>query len=790
MADYKIVGNKYYVYPDTNLEQSFMNGEASFPSEKELYVQLGTAFDTIKTEYPDNIANIHTYDYYLVCIRTPEWAPDGSVAYKAIIVNDEYGLNYKAYYANPYAEITDLSRVEVGKSIYFTTYNPDYNASFLEGLDVTEYAYTEEHAIVYKFRMPDYDVEISTVPAHVEVTFVDESGMDMGVQAYYLDNPEETIDVWTGEPVLVDNGRPFILASDHPDYNVTTTEGITFEDYDVMQGQIKVNATADGTVTFINGGGFGIKVTDLDNAGWWMTDTSYQALPSRIPEGTEIIFAVRNYVYTAESQETYVRPNSAWNPQYTQYTYAVTMPTEAVEISVVERQNATVTVTNPDSVVFGLYDEYAGWQSFQSGDKIRTDYRQYNLYVDNPSYDAIITGANITQYEPKTNPDGWKILFITDPQYDAVTIDIEEHIPVYSEITLVNNDSISYDVDPNTIDFQSVEDRTQFDIYVNNVGYQLTSDIVDAITSEERDWDNDRWKYSIKMPAEDMTLTISARPVHLETVKNNSVSSNRVYNITQQMFMDDGWDPNACGGDTIAILDDSGVSGFNPNCFYKAENPQTFTQLTRAGSETMTIKGTTYNAVKFVLPVTISNGDDLIFTDSTEALYDVVINTSDNVLYVAGNWWNTVEDDTDPQNPVWRTKLPENTDVGVESRNYQSYSFSPSVTLNSGGAVGKYFTMPSSNLTITYNGYDYPDYKIYVPNDWNENVMINGGWARKLEDQGQYYYYADAGNAVKIGTAYGTLTLSVSPNLTNQTVTSEFVEGEMPPSDVTVTVVS
>lgn len=706
---YKICEDRYYVYPDTELEAQFIAGEASFPEGYELYMNV-TAFFTVLDKYTENLGHIHQYDYYLLCVKTPEWAPE-------------------------------------------------------EGPE-------------------------PPTPTTVEVTFVDESGMDMSVQAYYLDNPEETIDVWTGEPVSVDNGRAFILASDHPNYNLTTTEGITFEDYDVMQGQIKVIATANGTVTFINGGGYGIKVTDLDNVGWLASDWDWQPLPARIPVGTHIRFAVRNYVYTAESQETYVSPISPWDSQNALYPYEITMPTWAVEISVVERPDATLTINNPDSVVFGLYDAGAGWQSFKSGDKLRTDYRQYNLYVDNPNYDATITGANVFHYEPKTNPDGWEIFFRTDQQYNAVTIDIEEHVPVYSEITLVNNDSISYDVDPNTIDFNSVEDRTQFDIYVNDLGYQLTSNVADAITNEERQFDNNRWKYSIKMPAEDMTLTISARPVHLETVKNNSVSSTRVYNITQQMFMDDGWDPNACASDTIAILDDSGVSGFNPNCFYKTENPQTFTQLTQAGSETMTIKGKTYNAVKFVLPATISNNDDLIFTDSTEVLYDVVINKSGNVLFVAGNWWNTVEDDTDPQNPVWRTKLPENTDVGIESRGYQSYSFSPSVTLNSGGAVGKYFTMPSSNLTITFTGYDYPDYKIYVPNDYNENVMVNGAWADKHEEQGQYYYYADAGNYVRLGTNYGALTLSVSPSLTNQTVTSSFVEGEMPSSDVTVTIVS
>lgn len=706
---YKICEDRYYVYPDTELEDQFIAGEASFPEGYKLYIDA-VSYYKVLAQYYENKSDILSYNFTALSVKTPEWVDE----------------------------------------------SPE-----------------------------------PPTPTTAKLTFVDESALGLTVSAYYVDDPTETININAGEPVDVDLDRDFIIESDKANYNLTTTEGITFEDYDVMTGKIKVNAQQDGTITYIDGGGFGIKISDPDEAGYWITDDNYQALPTRIPEGTGIIFAVRNYVYTAESQQTYVRPNGYWSPQYTNYPYAVTMPSEPVEISVVERPDATVTINNPDEVVFGLYAPNDGWQSFQSGDKIRTDNRQYNLYVDNPNYDATITGANVFHYEPKANPDGWEIFFRTDQQYDAVTIDITEHVPVYSEITLINSDSISYVVDPNTIDFQSVEDRTQFDIYVNNLDYQLTSNVAGAITNEERDYDNNRWKYSIKMPAEDMTLTISARPVHLETIKNNSVSSTRVYNITQQMFMDNGWDPNAYGGDTIAILDDSGDSGFNPNCFYKKENPQTFTQLTQAGSETITIEETTYNAVKFVLPATIGDGDDLIFTASTEALYDVVINESGDVLFVAGNWWHAVEDDTDPQNPVWRTKLPENLDVGIESRNYEAYSFSPAVTLNSGGAVGKYFTMPSSNLTITFTGHDYPDYKIYIPNDYNEGVMINDAWAEnRYEDQGQYYYYANENDHVRLGTNYGALTLSVSPSLTNQTVESDFVVGDMPASDVTVTIVS
>lgn len=413
---------------------------------------------------------------------------------------------------------------------------------------------------------------------------------------------------------------------------------------------------------------------------------------------------------------------------------------------------ATITASTGTITLVGEGSCYIGAR-FEGNDEYEASVVKYNLIVEAPKqdpelqwseieYTATIGGAN--SFPTLNNPHDVSPVTYRSSNTDVATID------EYGSVTLVGAGSCFI-----WADFQG-----------DAIYYELST------------------KYM---------LTVENAPlqkVHLETIKNNSVSSTRVYNITQEEFIDNSWDPNAYAGDTIAILDNSGASGFNPNCFFKTENPQTFTQLTQAGTETITIEETTYNAVKFVLPATIGDGDDLIFTDSTEALYDVVINTSNNTLFVAGNWWKVVEDNTDPQNTVWRTKLPENLDVGIESRSYQSYSFSPAVTLNSGGAVGKYFTMPSSNLTITFTGYDYPDYKIYIPNDYTEYVMVNGAWADKHEEQGQYYYYADAGNYVRLGTAGGSLTLSVSPSLTDQTVDGGYVVGNMPASDVTVTIVS
>ena len=171
-TDFKIVNEKYYVYPNTELEKSFMNGTASFPNGKELYVQIGTAYDAIISKYTEEVGHIHNYDYYLVCVRKPEWLSDAPTppqpTYRAITVNNSYGISYVLQYTS--GEAVNPSAVEVGKQVVFSTNDPAYTQTFPEGLDVSVYATLPSGATAYKFRMPDYDVTITITEVQPEPT--------------------------------------------------------------------------------------------------------------------------------------------------------------------------------------------------------------------------------------------------------------------------------------------------------------------------------------------------------------------------------------------------------------------------------------------------------------------------------------------------------------------------------------------------------------------------------------------------------------------------------------------
>ena len=170
-TDYKIVGSKMYIYPNTETEQALMNGLITPVEGYTTYITVQNYYKTVKaqTSYENRLAQ---YDYYLQCVRVPEWAPDSPTppqpTYKAIIVNDSYGLEYVLQYTNG----TDVnpSAVEVGRNVVFSTNNPAYTQTFSEGLEVEEYGALPSGAIGYKFRMPDYDVEITITEAQPSVT--------------------------------------------------------------------------------------------------------------------------------------------------------------------------------------------------------------------------------------------------------------------------------------------------------------------------------------------------------------------------------------------------------------------------------------------------------------------------------------------------------------------------------------------------------------------------------------------------------------------------------------------
>ena len=219
-TDFKIVNEKYYVYPNTELEKSFMNGTASFPNGKELYVQIGTAYDAIISKYTAEVGHIHNYDYYLVCVRKPEWLSDTPTppqpTYRAITINDPYSISYVLQYTS--GETVNPSTVEVGKQVIFSTNDTAYTQTFPEGLDVSVYGTLPSGATAYKFRMPDYDVTITITEVQPEPTgyhFNLVNGDSINVELYKSD--WSSLDI--SQPIS--GGTQIIMLVGNYDYEAT-----------------------------------------------------------------------------------------------------------------------------------------------------------------------------------------------------------------------------------------------------------------------------------------------------------------------------------------------------------------------------------------------------------------------------------------------------------------------------------------------------------------------------------------------------------------------------------------
>ena len=170
-TDYKIVGRKMYIYPNTETEQQLMNGQITPVEGYISYITVENYYKTVEVQsaYKDRLAQ---YDYYVQCVRVPEWVSDAPTppqpTYRAITVNDSYGLSYILQYTS--GEELNPSAVEVGKQVIFSTNDTAYTQTFPDGLEVEVYGTLPSGATSYKFRMPDYDVTITITEVQPEPT--------------------------------------------------------------------------------------------------------------------------------------------------------------------------------------------------------------------------------------------------------------------------------------------------------------------------------------------------------------------------------------------------------------------------------------------------------------------------------------------------------------------------------------------------------------------------------------------------------------------------------------------
>ena len=187
-TDYKIVGNKMYIYPNTETEQQLITGQTAPVEGYTTYITVENYYKTVEAQsaYKDRLAQ---YDYYLQCVRVPEWYSDAPTppqpTYRAITVNNPYSINYVLQYTNE--EAVNPSAVEVGKQVVFSTNDTAYTQTFPEGLEVEVYGTLPSGATAYKFRMPDYDVtititEVQPQPTYRAITVNDSYSLDYVLQ--------------------------------------------------------------------------------------------------------------------------------------------------------------------------------------------------------------------------------------------------------------------------------------------------------------------------------------------------------------------------------------------------------------------------------------------------------------------------------------------------------------------------------------------------------------------------------------------------------------------------------
>ena len=187
-TDYKIVGSKMYIYPNTETEQQLITGQIAPVDGYTTYITVENYYKTVEAQsaYKDRLAQ---YDFYLQCVRKPEWLSDAPTppqpTYRAITVNDPYSISYVLQYTS--GETVNPSAVEVGKQVIFSTNNTAYTQTFTDGLEVEVYGNLPSGATAYKFRMPDYDVtititEVQPVPTGYNFNLV--NGDSINVELY------------------------------------------------------------------------------------------------------------------------------------------------------------------------------------------------------------------------------------------------------------------------------------------------------------------------------------------------------------------------------------------------------------------------------------------------------------------------------------------------------------------------------------------------------------------------------------------------------------------------------
>ena len=609
-TDYKIVGSKMYIYPNTETEQQLMTGQIAPVEGYITYITVENYYKTVEAQsaYKDRLAQ---YDYYLQCVRVPEWVSDAPTppqpTYRAITVNNSYGINYVLQYTS--GEAVNPSAVEVGKKVVFSTNDPAYTQTFPEGLDVSVYGTLPSGATAYKFRMPDYDVTITITEVQPQPT-----------------------------------GYHFNLIND-----------------------------------------------DSINVELYKGDWSPLEISQPITSGTQIIMLVKDYDHEATFSSSIELQTKLWDTGNNRWEYVFNMPSNDLTVSIVTIPTVTLTVENPESKSInwntdGRSEWYDGTQTVHVGANV--------AFICWQNTDKITFGSPI-EYTEEYDTDGrYQYHFIINEDL-TVTTGNRNGAGIYyngnTDITIQVGETPEYPTleNPNSVTPITYTSSNASLATVDSEGnVNLTPGTVGGAHITATFGGDSTYDFT------GTHFRINVRDgVNIAFLKTGAVEAKnvRIYNITKQQEANSYVDTKS--NDTIFVIG----AAQDDKVMYK-DSSNNWTTLDSSYT-TETVEGNSENGIEFTMPSGTNNGDYILVMASADELYDISKNF-DGLLYNdTAAWWYSVENQEHPG--TYSTKYPNGTNLGIESREGQTYTINPDQPLQEGGAVGKYIVMPSTAIEIT-----------------------------------------------------------------------------------------
>ena len=611
-TDYKIVGNKMYIYPNTETEQQLMTGQIAPVEGYISYITVENYYKTVEAQsaYKDRLSQ---YDFYLQCVRVPEWLSDTPTppqpTYRAITVNNSYGINYVLQYTS--GETVNPSTVEVGKQVIFSTNDTAYTQTFPEGLDVEVYGNLPSGAAAYRFRMPDYDVTITITEVQPEPT-----------------------------------GYHFNL---------------------------------------VNG--------DAINVELYTNDWSSLDISQPIPGGTQIIMLVGDYDHEATFSPSIELQPKSWDKNNNRWEYVFTMPSNDITVSIVTIPTVTFTVENPESkqinwVADGRDDWHNDTQTVHVGANI--------AFICWQNTDKITFGSPI-EYTEEYDRDGRYQYHFTINEDLTVTTGNRNGAGIYyngnTDIGIQVGESPEYPTleNPNNVTpITYTSSNTDLATVDSNGNVNLTPGAVGEAHITATFGGDSTYDFT------GTHFRINVRDgVNIAFLKTGAVEAKnvRIYNITKQQEANSYVDTKS--NDTIFVIG----AAQDDKVMYK-DSTNNWTTLDSSYT-TETVEGNSENGIEFTMPSSINSFDYVLIMTNSDNLYDVTGDVNGNLYNETGlnGWWYYVENQEHPG--TYSTKYPNGTNLGIESREGQTYTINPEQTLVEGGAVGKYIVMPSEAIVIT-----------------------------------------------------------------------------------------